>query len=61
MTVRLGPVATGNRNVELGVAPHAVLRDVQTGRLGLGSTRMPHRRFIAQSDPNEAEKVNSRL
>src|SRR6185295_12203986 len=36
MTVGLGPVAAGNRDVELGVAPHAVFRDVQTGRLRLG-------------------------
>src|SRR3954451_16145762 len=28
-----GPVATGDRNVELGVPPHAVLVDVETLRL----------------------------
>src|SRR5262245_56755131 len=35
MTVRLGPVATRHGNVELGVSPHAVLGDVQAGRLHL--------------------------
>src|SRR5204862_4886296 len=33
MPVRLGAVAAGNGDVELGVAPHAVLGDVQAGRL----------------------------
>src|SRR5215213_7455747 len=36
MAVRLRPVAAGNGDVELGIAPHAVLGHVQTGRLDLG-------------------------
>src|SRR5207247_6297031 len=32
--VRLGSVATRNRDVELGVAPHAVLGHVEAARLG---------------------------
>src|SRR6266576_3304071 len=35
MSVRLGPIAAGNRDVELGVTPHAVFRDVETGSLRL--------------------------
>src|SRR5207244_8326499 len=33
--VRLGSIAAGDRNVELRIAPHAVLRDVEAGGLGL--------------------------
>src|SRR4051794_10711279 len=33
MAVRLGAVAARDRDVELGIAPHAVLGDVQAGRL----------------------------
>src|SRR5437763_11756141 len=33
MAMALGPVAAGNRDVELGIAPHAVLGDVEAGRL----------------------------
>ena len=36
VAVRLGPVAAGNRDVELGVAPHPVLGHVQAGFLDLG-------------------------
>src|SRR4051812_14781093 len=36
MAVRLRPVAARNGDVELGVAPHAVLGHVQTGGLDLG-------------------------
>ena len=33
VAVRLGAVAAGHRDVELGIAPHAVLGDVEPGRL----------------------------
>jgi hypothetical protein len=33
MTVSLGSVAARNRDVELGIAPHAVLGDVEAGGL----------------------------
>src|SRR3954451_15121573 len=33
MAVRLRPISAGNRDVELGVAPHAVLVDVEALRL----------------------------
>src|SRR5439155_23914974 len=42
--VRLGSIAAGDRNVELRIAPHAVLRDVEAGGLGL----------LLDADPPEA-------
>src|SRR5262245_30590214 len=35
MAVRLGPVPAGNRDVELGIAPHSVLVDVEAAGLDL--------------------------
>ena len=57
--VGLGAVAARDRDVELGIAPHAVLGDVQPGRLDLGLDPDPHSAFIAQSDPNDAVNVNT--
>ena len=59
VAVRLGPVAARDRDVELGVAPHAVLGDVETGRL-----RPPRRCgcpkviFITQRIANDSENVH---
>src|SRR5215208_1001523 len=44
VAVRLRAVAAGDGDVELGVAPHAVLADVEAGRLGL----------LLDADPPEA-------
>src|SRR5215217_7427603 len=44
MAVRLRAVASGDGDVELGVAPHAVLADVEAGPLGL----------LLDTDPPEA-------
>src|SRR5207244_11824030 len=35
VAVAVRPVAAGDRDVELGIAPHAVLGHVQAGRLGV--------------------------
>ena len=59
MAVALRAVAARDRDVELGVAPHAVLRDVEAGRLHLGLDPDPQRVFIVQSAANEAVKVNA--
>src|SRR5829696_7864523 len=53
VAVCLGPVPAGDRDVELGVAPHAVLRDVEARGLGLPvDTDPPH----ALERPERAER-----
>ena len=56
--MRLRPVAAGNRDVELGVAPHAVLGDVEAGRLRLLARRgSPRSSSSRRAPPNDAVKV----
>ena len=50
MAVRLGAVAAGDRDVELGVAPHAVLGDVEPGLLDLGLGADPERDLEEEQD-----------
>ena len=72
MSVRLGAVATGNRDVELGVAPHAVLGHVQARlfhlRLGADADRDleevqdgERHREREGADGREAESLNTEL
>src|SRR5215207_7987066 len=72
MAVRLGPVTTGNRDVELGVAPHAVLRYVEPRRLHFGLRPDSHghlhqpeygerRREREGTDGHEAERLDPEL
>ena len=71
--VRLGAVPARNRDVELGVAPHPVLGDVEAGGLDVsGSVRIPKVRFMAQrieerrdegerADRDQAERLRPEL
>ena len=55
--VVLGAVAAGHRDVELGVAPHAVLRHVEPAASTSGSVRIPNVTFISQRiDERGAER-----
>ena len=58
--VRLGAVAARDRDVELGIAPHAVLGDVEAGRLDVLVGADPDRHLEdARGSPNEAVNVNA--
>src|SRR6058998_762562 len=72
MPVRLGSVAARHRDVELGIAPHAVLADVEAGgldlRLGADADRLvedpEHRERRAErerADGGEAERLDAEL
>src|ERR1700674_5706352 len=57
MAVTLGAVAAGNRDVELGIAPHTVLVHVETLRLDFG--RDPDAPDLVQH-PETAERRSER-
>ena len=53
VTVRFGAVAARDRDVELRIAPHAVLADVEPGRLDLG---LRADSYGALEDPQHGER-----